>query len=50
MDLKDAYKNWQENCPDDVMGKPRPKRWALKLKLHKKRKKKTNEKGNERKI
>ena len=42
-DLKDAYKNWQENCPDDVMGKPRPKRWALKLKLHKKRKKKTNE-------
>jgi hypothetical protein len=44
MDLKDAYKNWQENCPDDVMGKPRPKRWALKLKLHKKRKKKTNEK------
>lgn len=36
MDLNDAYKKWQEN-PENVCGKPKPRRWIYKLKAHENR-------------
>ncbi len=41
MDLKNAYKEWQEANPDSYMadGKKRPVKWVRKLKAYKKRNK-----------
>ena len=43
MDLKNAYKEWQENNPDSYMinGKKRPVKWIRKLTAYKQRNKQT---------
>jgi hypothetical protein len=40
MNLKNAYKEWQENCPDSYMinGQKRPIKWIRKLKAYKNKK------------